>query len=76
MGQINIRKNDISEKFRRFFKKFRNFMRISRKKFRTFFAIFVSRPTSGPLSRGTQISVRNSGTYSSASIGTALDGSA
>ena len=23
MGQINIRKNDISEKFRRFFKKFR-----------------------------------------------------
>ena len=25
--------------------KFRNFMRISRKKFRTFFAIFVSRPT-------------------------------
>ena len=30
---------------------------------------------SGPLSRGTQISVRNAGTYSSASIGTALDGS-
>ena len=29
----------------------------------------------GPLSRGTQISVRNAGTYSSASIGTALDGS-
>ena len=30
---------------------------------------------SGPLSRRTQISVRNAGTYSSASIGTALDGS-
>ena len=30
---------------------------------------------SGPLSRGTQISVRNAGTYSAASIGTALDGS-
>lgn len=30
---------------------------------------------SGTLSRGTQTSVRNAGTYSSASIGTALDGS-
>ena len=29
----------------------------------------------GPYSRGTQISVRDAGTYSSASIGTALDGS-
>ena len=29
-------------------KKFRNFMRISRKKFTTFFAIFVSRPTTRP----------------------------
>ena len=45
MGQLTLEKNDISEKFRRFLKKFRNFMRISRKKFRTFFAIFVSRPT-------------------------------
>ena len=30
---------------------------------------------SGTLNRGTQISVRNAGTYSSASIGIALDGS-
>ena len=30
---------------------------------------------SGTLSRGAQISVRNAGTYSSASIDTALDGS-
>ena len=43
MGQINIgKKKDISEKI--FFKKFRNFMRISGKKFRTFFEVSVSRP--------------------------------
>ena len=44
--KLTLEKNDISEKFRRFFKKFRNFLRISRKKFRTFFEIFVSRPRS------------------------------
>ena len=35
----------------------------------------TTKTPSGPLSRGTQISVRNAGTYSSASIGFALDGS-
>ena len=35
----------------------------------------ITKTPSVPLSRGTQISVRNAGTYSSASIGTALDGS-
>ena len=58
MGQINIRKkNDISEKFRRFLKKFRNFMRISRKKYRTVFAIFVSRTNPDQWSKITRIMV-------------------
>ena len=42
MGQITWKKKIFLRKF--FFKKFRNFMRISGKKFRIFFEVSVSRP--------------------------------